>query len=271
MLFKFLGINKLRYFLIIFLLFEIGYSGVTVNHKWKKAESFSEYLHKNHIPQSLLEHITKKEVQSLSKIRSGVKFYEIRDKGKLIQAFIPIGKNRQIKLYKDIKKNRFDVDIIPMSKPKSDKKIKQKPSKSKTSNSSKLFGRPLDKLRVTSTFSLRRWHPILHRYLPHYGVDFGAKIGTPIHATYDGKVIYAGWMRGYGRVVKIKHPHGYVSLYAHQSKIAVRVGQHIKKGQTIGYVGRSGRATGPHLHFGLYKNSKAVNPQGYIEKRSINQ
>jgi len=131
------------------------------------------------------------------------------------------------------------------------------------------FGMPLRHPRVTSSFSYRRWHPILHRYRPHHGTDFGARRGTPLLAVNDGTVSFAGWMGGYGKVVKIRHAGGYESLYAHQSRIRVRRGQHVKKGQIIGYVGSTGRSTGPHLHFGLKKNGRWVNPMKYLKKRSI--
>jgi len=129
------------------------------------------------------------------------------------------------------------------------------------------FRMPVDHARITSRFSLRRWHPILHRYRPHYGVDFGAGMGTPLRAVNDGKVVYAGWMRGYGRVVKIDHGGGLVSLYAHQSKMLVKPGQYVKRSQIIGKVGSSGRSTGPHLHFGLYRNGKPVDPLLYISRK----
>ena len=128
------------------------------------------------------------------------------------------------------------------------------------------FGMPLRHVRVTSSFSLRRWHPILHRYRPHHGTDFGARRGTPLLAVESGKVIYAGWMRGYGKVVKIQHKGGFVSLYAHQSRIRVKRGQRVKKGQVIGYVGSTGRSTGPHLHFGLMKRGRWVDPMRYLGK-----
>ena len=131
------------------------------------------------------------------------------------------------------------------------------------------FGMPLRHPRVTSSFAYRRWHPILHRYRPHHGTDFGARRGTPILAVNDGKVIYAGWMGGYGRVVKIKHAGGYISLYAHQSRIRVKRGQYVKKGKIIGYVGSSGRSTGPHLHFGLMKNGRWINPMKVLRKKSV--
>ena len=135
----------------------------------------------------------------------------------------------------------------------------------------KFFVRPIRKMRITSKFTYKRWHPILKRYRPHLGVDIGAKRGTKIYATHAGKVIYAGWMGGYGKVTKIKHSGGFVSLYAHQSKLLVRKGAYVKRGQVIGYVGSTGRSTAPHLHFGLYKNAKAVNPMQYVEKKALSE
>jgi murein DD-endopeptidase MepM/ murein hydrolase activator NlpD len=130
------------------------------------------------------------------------------------------------------------------------------------------FGMPLRHVRITSRFTYKRWHPILHRYRPHLGVDFGARRGTPLLAVNAGKVIFSGRKGGYGNVVKIKHRGGYVSLYAHQSRIRVKKGQQVKKGQVIGYVGSTGRSTGPHLHFGLYKNGRAVDPLKVLKKKS---
>ena len=130
----------------------------------------------------------------------------------------------------------------------------------------KAFSYPLRKIRITSSFTYKRWHPILHRYRPHLGIDFGAKWGTPIYAIASGKVIYAGWMRGYGKVTKIAHGGGLVSLYAHQSKQFVHVGQKVKSRQIIGKVGSTGRSTGPHLHLGVYKYGKPINPKSVIHK-----
>lgn len=136
---------------------------------------------------------------------------------------------------------------------------------------SKKLGMPLRHVRITSHFTYRRWHPILKRYRPHHGTDFGARKGTPLLAVYDGTVSYAGWMGGYGKVVKIRHPRGYESLYAHQSRLKVRRGQRVKKGQIIGYVGNTGRSTGPHLHFGLKKSGKWVNPMRHLQRASLNK
>jgi murein DD-endopeptidase MepM/ murein hydrolase activator NlpD len=95
------------------------------------------------------------------------------------------------------------------------------------------FIMPVRGARITSRFTYKRWHPILHRYRPHLGVDWGAKRGTPLYAVNSGKVIFSGWMRGYGKVVKIDHGNGYVSLYAHQSRIKVRRGVYVKRGDII--------------------------------------
>ena len=130
------------------------------------------------------------------------------------------------------------------------------------------FGMPLRRIRVTSAFSYRRWHPILHRYRPHHGTDFGARRGTPLLAVNSGKVIFAGRMGGYGKVVKIRHRSGYVSLYAHQSRIRARKGQRVKRGQIIGYVGSTGRSTGPHLHLGLSRYGKWVNPMKVLRRKA---
>jgi len=141
--------------------------------------------------------------------------------------------------------------------------------KVRASKKEAMFGMPLRHVRVTSSFSYRRWHPILHRYRPHHGTDFGARRGTPLLAVNTGKVIFSGRMGGYGKVVKIRHDGGYISLYAHQSRIRVKRGQQVKKGQIIGYVGSTGRSTGPHLHFGLMKNGRWIDPMKVLRKKSI--
>ena len=124
---------------------------------------------------------------------------------------------------------------------------------------------PLNYIRITSAFSKRRFHPVLKRWKAHHGTDFGAKRGTPILAAADGKVIYSGWKGGYGKVIKIQHKDGYVSLYAHQSRLKSKKGEWVKSGKIIGYVGSTGRSTGPHLHFGLYKNGRALDPMQMVK------
>ena len=124
--------------------------------------------------------------------------------------------------------------------------------------------------RVSSGFTHRRYHPILRRYRAHLGIDYAARRGRPIRASAKGKVVFRGWKGGYGRVVEIKHTNGIKTLYAHMKSFAknVRKGSYVAQGKTIGYVGTSGRSTGPHLHFGLYKHGKAKNPARYISKKT---
>ena len=129
----------------------------------------------------------------------------------------------------------------------------------------KYMRKPLKNVRITSHFSNRRFHPVLKRWKAHHGTDFGAKRGTPILAAADGKVIFSGWKSGYGKVIKIQHKDDYVTLYAHQSRLRVKKGKQVKAGQIIGYVGSTGRSTGPHLHFGLYKNGRAINPMRMVK------
>ncbi len=121
---------------------------------------------------------------------------------------------------------------------------------------------PLRFTRISSVFTKNRFHPILKRHRPHNGVDFAAPRGTPVRTVADGKVTYASWKGGFGRLVRIDHPGPYATEYAHLHRIdkRVRVGAWVKRGQRIGSVGATGLATGPHLHFGLFKNGKYVNP-----------
>ncbi len=119
---------------------------------------------------------------------------------------------------------------------------------------------PLPFLRVTSGFTIRRFHPVLGKKRPHYGVDFGAPTGTPVMAAADGRVIHSGWISGYGKSVKIRHSPRLVTLYAHMSKIFVNRGRYVKQGDTVGHVGSTGISTGPHLHYGMYKNGKPIDP-----------
>ncbi|GGE45237.1 M23 family metallopeptidase [Actibacterium pelagium] len=99
----------------------------------------------------------------------------------------------------------------------------------------------------------------------HKGTDFAASYGTPIHSTADGVVIHAGWSSGYGRLVKIQHEFGIETRYAHMSKIHVKVGQRVSRGDRIGAMGNSGRSTGTHLHYEVRVDGKAVNPMNYIK------
>ncbi len=99
----------------------------------------------------------------------------------------------------------------------------------------------------------------------HYGIDIAASVGTAIKAADGGKVTFAGWKGSYGYLVEINHENGYVTRYAHCSKIQVKVGDRVYKGQVIARVGNTGRSTGPHLHFEVLKNGVNVNPAGYVK------
>ena len=119
--------------------------------------------------------------------------------------------------------------------------------------------------RVTSRFSHSRYHPILKTRRPHLGVDYGAPTGTPVLASASGAVIFRGREGGYGLLVKIRHPNGYVTSYAHLSRIDVQRGQKVSQGEQIGRVGATGLATGPHLDYRVQdKSGRFINPQNML-------
>ncbi|MEJ1410237.1 MAG: peptidoglycan DD-metalloendopeptidase family protein [Candidatus Sedimenticola sp. (ex Thyasira tokunagai)] len=122
---------------------------------------------------------------------------------------------------------------------------------------------PVDFRRISSNFTKSRWHPVLGKKRPHRGVDYAAAIGTHIKAAGDGKVIFRGRKGGYGNTVIIKHANQYTTLYAHMSKFRgkVKKGSRVSQGQVIGYVGKTGRTTGPHLHYELRINGVHRNPR----------
>ncbi len=121
---------------------------------------------------------------------------------------------------------------------------------------------PVDFRRISSRFQKSRWHPVLGKKRPHRGVDYAAATGTPIKASGDGKIILRGRKGGYGRTVMIEHGGGIVTLYGHMSRYASRQrrGTRVKQGQVIGYVGQSGLASGPHLHYEFRINGSHHNP-----------
>lgn len=121
---------------------------------------------------------------------------------------------------------------------------------------------PLQYRRISSYFTNRRYHPILKIYCPHHGVDYAAPIGTPVSAIGDGTVTFVGWKGGYGKLIYIKHSNGFQSGYAHLSRFAsgIKKGRRVRQGQLIGYVGSTGRSTGPHLHFEMKRHGNFVNP-----------
>lgn len=150
----------------------------------------------------------------------------------LAATFVNQGKRYQVfrYLFADGRSEYFDAEGRPMKKG--------------------FLRMPIDFARISSRFSSARKHPILGSTRAHRGVDYAARSGTPIMAAGDGKVLFAGWKNGYGRTVILQHGNQVSTLYAHMSKFGgFRTGARIRQGDTIGYVGASGLASGPHLHY----------------------
>lgn len=120
---------------------------------------------------------------------------------------------------------------------------------------------PLNAAALTSGFGHRR-HPLLGGMRVHSGIDLAAPVGTPVFATSDGTVNTAGWGGGYGLLVALDHAGAMQTRYGHLSQIAVAPGQQVRKGEIVGFVGSTGMSTGPHLHYEVRVNGRAVNPMG---------
>jgi murein DD-endopeptidase MepM/ murein hydrolase activator NlpD len=132
--------------------------------------------------------------------------------------------------------------------------------------------------RITSGFSYHRFHPILRRYLPHLGIDYGAPVGSPVQAVADGTVLYAGWKGLDGKLVVLRHARGYQTYYMHLSRLLVHRGQRVRQGQTIALSGDTGLSTGPHLDFrieqrGVFRNFLTLNlpPEHSVSRQDWKQ
>jgi murein DD-endopeptidase MepM/ murein hydrolase activator NlpD len=121
---------------------------------------------------------------------------------------------------------------------------------------------PLEFTRITSAFSDARLHPILHVNRPHLGVDFAAPVGTPVRAIGPGAVQFSGVQGGFGNHVELDHGDGFVSAYSHLQRIApgLAPGAAVKRGQLVGWVGQTGLASGPHLHFAIFQDGEYLDP-----------
>jgi len=137
-------------------------------------------------------------------------------------------------------------------------------------------GQPLKKMflrtpmkfgKMTSGYSIRRFHPVSKRYKAHTGIDYGAPRGTPIMATANGRVAFAGWKGGYGKLIIVKHPNGYQTYYGHCSRLLKKRGQLVEQGQVIARVGKTGVATGPHVHYEVRVAGKPINPNRVKKSR----
>lgn len=132
----------------------------------------------------------------------------------------------------------------------------------------KMFLRtPLKFGRMTSSYSIRRFHPVSKRYKPHTGIDYGAPTGTPIMATANGKVTFSGRKGGYGKLIIVKHANGYQTYYGHCSRLLKKRGQLVEQGQVIARVGSTGVSTGPHVHYEVRVKGKPLNPNKVKKSR----
>lgn len=165
--------------------------------------------------------------------------------GSLLYGSFTIGKKKKKELYR-FKNSKGSVSFF---------------SRKGSSARRTLLRTPVDGARITSRYG-RRKHPILGYTKKHKGVDFGAKRGTPVYSAGAGVVNYAGWRGSYGKYVRVRHNGTYQTAYAHLSKVArgIRSGKRVRQGQVIGYVGSTGRSTGPHLHYEVLKNGGQINP-----------
>lgn len=130
-----------------------------------------------------------------------------------------------------------------------------------------LLATPVRNARISSHFTKKRFHPVLKKYRAHLGVDYAAGTGTPIMSAGDGRVVFVGESRGYGKTIKVQHEGDFLTLYAHQSSFrkGIKRGSIVKKGDIIGYIGNTGLSSGPHLHFGLYQDNTAIDPLKVVQ------
>ena len=173
--------------------------------------------------------------------------------------------------YEEIEDKISDIQILIDKDRYHDNKDVKKLLRTITPKQKKLIihalpsGYPSSSRRITSTFGYRM-HPILHKRKFHYGLDFGGKVGTPIHATADGIVEFSGFNKGgYGNLVVISHNYGFKTAYGHMlEKLPFKSGDFVRKGDIIGYLGNTGRSTGPHLHYEVKFIKRVLDPQNFI-------
>ncbi len=152
----------------------------------------------------------------------------------------------------------------PVGKPENDSPdVKKNQNKETVNNGIMAFAWPV-KGRITSSFG-KRTDPFTKQKKFHCGIDISCNEGTPVKASYDGKVIYSDWKDGYGKVVIIKHDKGYITVYAHNSENIVNVGDKVKKGTVIAYSGMTGAVTGAHLHYEIRKYLAPLNPMKLLK------
>lgn len=173
-------------------------------------------------------------------------------------------------LYANLNSQKTDYNIYRFS-PSGKKEDLQFFSEDGQSIKSTLLRTPVKVARISSHYGYRKKHPVLGYGRMHKGVDFAASIGTPIYASGNGTISFIGWKSGYGRFILVRHDKTLSTAYAHASKFAkgLKKGSRVKQGDIIAFVGKSGRVTGPHLHYEVRINGKQVNPMKFKSKPGI--
>lgn len=221
-------------------------------------ENFAKAASANQIPSLIVQQVTRAldgEINFRTDLKSGEPFKVIYEK-KTTQTGREIGKSQllyvMLKTQRDTYQRYYFVDGTG---------VQGFYNEYGESAPQTLLKRPLGKGRISSPFGTRI-HPILGYQIHHDGIDFPAPIGTPVPAGADGVIVQMGRNGGYGKYVKIKHNNTYSTAYGHLNGYnkELRVGSYVKRGETIAYVGNTGRSTGPHLHYEVIRNGKKVNP-----------
>ncbi len=224
--------------------------------------TFNYYVTKKEIPKSGFHIVKKGETLPIIAVKYNIPLQELMDYNNLSDIKVRIGQKIALKKIENISVLNNDGKTIGKSNLKSEKKKNKKNNKAKKQNkkrekqqriNTKDYILPL-KGTVTSEFGMR--HGRIHK-----GIDIAAPMGTPIKSVAEGKVVFAGIQNGYGNVIIISHKNDIMTVYAHNERNLVRVNDTVKKGQPIATVGKTGRATGPHLHFEFRVKGRAINPK----------
>lgn len=238
-------------------------AGDTISEIAKRYNTKTEYLFANNLDIDL--QTLKIGKQILIPTESGI-FYKV-DKGDSFSAL-----EEKFNISQDVIKSDNDINqlnygnTVFLREPKIAEDFKKKIAtfSKKSSSLSSSFKSPLPSLVVTSSYGSRK-HPVVKKVIAHGGLDLKAPTGTKVMAAQGGVVKFAGYSGNYGYLVVITHPNGYESRYAHLSKINVKKGQRVASRKLIALSGATGRVTGPHLHFEIRKNGKALNPLTYVK------
>ncbi|MGL4947521.1 MAG: peptidoglycan DD-metalloendopeptidase family protein [Cetobacterium sp.] len=206
--------------------------------------------------------------QKINVVKDNGVFYKVKKGDSLFKIALNYKVNvEDLRKYNDLKNNNIRVgQELFVFNPSQDSlkrlTVKGGAKKKPTVINQKNFSMPVKWAGVTSPYG-KRFHPVLKRYIQHVGIDMRAKY-VPLMASKEGTIVFAGYMTGYGKIIKINHGNGYETRSAHLEKMYVKVGDKVNTGQVIGKTGMSGRVTGPHLHFEIRKNGAANNPMNYL-------